>query len=50
MPAPPSIQAPKTPYPYDSTNQMAAQEPPKKKFRIPNLFHRRQRPADVLVT
>jgi hypothetical protein len=50
MPALPSIQAPKTPYPYDSTNQMAAQEPPKKKFRIPNLFHRRQRPADVLVT
>ncbi|EXJ62998.1 hypothetical protein A1O7_03442 [Cladophialophora yegresii CBS 114405] len=50
VPAMPSTNAPKTPYPYESSNQTAAQEPPKKKFRIPNLFHRRQRPADVLVT
>jgi hypothetical protein len=41
----PAVEIPKTPYPH----QFAAQEPPKKRFRIP-LFHRRQRPADVLVT
>lgn len=41
----PSAEATKTPYPQTPISQ----EPPKKKFRIP-LFHRRQRPAGVLVT
>ncbi|OAP56764.1 hypothetical protein AYL99_08876 [Fonsecaea erecta] len=48
----PSAGTPKTPYPHSSSTpaaEHAAQEPPRKKFRIP-LFHRRQRPADVLVT
>ncbi|EXJ63581.1 uncharacterized protein A1O5_11342 [Cladophialophora psammophila CBS 110553] len=48
----PSADVPRTPYPHISTTpaaENAAQEPPRKKFRIP-LFHRRQRPADVLVT
>ncbi|KIW26707.1 uncharacterized protein PV07_06518 [Cladophialophora immunda] len=48
----PSATTPRTPYPHSSTTPVtdnAAQEPPRKKFRIP-LFHRRQRPADVLVT
>ncbi|RJE17289.1 hypothetical protein PHISCL_10374, partial [Aspergillus sclerotialis] len=46
----PSATTPRTPYPHSSTTPVtdnAAQEPPRKKFRIP-LFHRRQRPADVL--
>ncbi len=50
MPSLPSLEAPKTPYPKHSSTQMTAQEPPKKKFRLPNLFHRRHRPANVLVT
>ncbi|KAJ9612015.1 hypothetical protein H2200_003610 [Cladophialophora chaetospira] len=49
MPSARAFEAPKTPYPQQSATQMSAQEPPKKKFRFP-LFHRRQRPADVLVT
>ncbi|OAG38425.1 hypothetical protein AYO21_07408 [Fonsecaea monophora] len=56
VPPMPSTDSPRTPYLHSSTTTPVtenpagtAQEPPRKKFRIP-LFHRRQRPADVLVT
>ena len=52
-PIPSSVEVQRTSAPrHTSTvpaSRSAGQEPPKKKFRIP-LFHRRQRPADVLVT
>ena len=48
MPSMQSQNAPRTPHSRTSTDPTAAQEPPRKRFRIP-LFHRRRRPAEVVV-